>query len=187
MGLAAAILFVFPPSDLMKHNVSTSMKIDSELLALLYRFCLLLTGDSRNAVLVFDRTIEDAAIRLSQLNSSPKTFQWLVRKARNWAGKALEGKLQAATEESGKARAKSVVENGRQPMAEADAHHEEPALVLAMKELPEKPRVALALFYLNRFSSAEIAELANMSLPQLAIQLKEGRELLKNQASLAAV
>jgi RNA polymerase sigma-70 factor (ECF subfamily) len=133
----------------------------------LYRFCFLMTGDASKAQEAFQDTVREAALR-SARDEPPPDRLWFFRDAR-WRCLALgEQGLQA--------------EPGM--MEEADISPVAPMQIVQMtpdqlgvwiSAAPEPQRSALALFYLDEFTMAEILSLLEIKAAEFSGLILSGR------------
>jgi DNA-directed RNA polymerase specialized sigma24 family protein len=140
-------------------------------LAEFYRFALLLTGSIKAAEQVMAETLTDVEAQIAQVRRETGRQAWLVQRIRERCLKNNESAPPAAprlvrTEEATGARPKVLKIE---------------AFLLAQRfhALPEPERSALALFYLDFFTVAEIAELLKMSVDTLSETLAAARQLLE--------
>jgi DNA-directed RNA polymerase specialized sigma24 family protein len=137
----------------------------------LYRFCLLMLGDSRKAQEVFHATLREAAQRAAhgQLPSEPF---WLFRDAR-W--RCLEKTKTDLQPESLEMDAHDVA-----PEAVSQIQRLDPAqLAIWISAAPDPQRTALALFYLDEFDHHEILDIGELKLSELSRFLADGRRQLQ--------
>jgi RNA polymerase sigma-70 factor (ECF subfamily) len=133
----------------------------------LYRFCFLMTGDAAKARAAFQDTVREAAERAARDEPAPDRL-WFFRDAR-WRCLALgEQGIQA--------------EPGM--MEEADVSAFAPAQIKQLdpdqlgvwiSAAPEPQRSALALFYLDEFSLAEILSLLEIKAVEFSTLISSGR------------
>jgi RNA polymerase sigma-70 factor (ECF subfamily) len=154
-----------------------SAPFPSSTLAELYRFALLLTGNAKSAEQVMAETLAEVEAQLAQFRNETSRQAWLISHIRE---RCLENNKSAAPSAPRLMRDDS----------EAGPHPEVlqiEAFLVAQRFhlLPEPERSALALFYLELFSTNEIAEILKMNVEALADTLGAGRDLL--QKSLSAM
>jgi DNA-directed RNA polymerase specialized sigma24 family protein len=129
----------------------------------LYRFCLLMLGDSRKAQEVFDTTLREAGLRAAQ-GEMPRESFWLFREAR-W--RCLEESKTDLQPES-----LEIEEHDIAPQAALQIKQLEPTqLAIWISAAPDPQRTALALFYLD--------EIAELKLSTLSRCLSQGRRQLQ--------
>ena len=135
-----------------------------------YRFALLLTGNAKAAEQVMAETLTDVESHLAQLRNETTRQAWLAARIREHCLKNHSGDGTPAPR---------LVREEEQPGAEPAILQIE-AFLLAQRfhALPEPERSALALFYLEFFTVAEIAELLKMDVAALSDTLGHARELL---------
>ena len=141
-----------------------------------YRFALLLTGSIRTAEQVMADTLAEVAAQLGQVRNEKGRQAWFVQRIRERCLKNNEA-APPATPRLVRADA------GERPRV---LRIEAFLLAQRFQTLPEPERSALALFYLDIFSVAEIAELLKMSLETLAETLGAARALLAQSLQPAA-
>ena len=143
-----------------------------------YRFALLLTGSIKTAEQVMADTLAEVAVQIGQVRNEKGRQAWFVQHIRELCLKNNEAAPPAAPR-----------------LVRADAASGEKPRVLKIEAfllaqrfhtLPEPERSALALFYLDFFTVAEIAELLKMSLETLAETLGAARGLLAQSLHPAA-
>ena len=135
-----------------------------------YRFALLLTGSIKAAEQVMAETLAEVALHVAQVRSETGRQAWFVQHIRERCLRNNESAPPAAPRLN---RTESAP--GEKPRVLKIE-----AFLLAQRfhTLPEPERSALALFYLDFFTIAEIAELLKMSTGTLAETLAAGRALL---------
>ena len=143
-----------------------------------YRFALLLTGSIKTAEQVMADTLAEVAVQIGQVRNEKGRQAWFVQHIRERCLKNNESAPPAAPR-----------------LVRADAAGGEKPRVLKIEAfllaqrfhtLPEPERSALALFYLDIFTVAEIAELLKMTLETLAETLGAARGLLAQSLHPAA-
>ena len=146
-------------------------------LAEFYRFALLLTGSIRTAEQVMADTLAEVAMHVAQVRSETARQAWFVQRIRERCLKNNEAAPPAAPRLN---RADSTP--GEKPRVLKIE-----AFLLAQRfhTLPEPERSALALFYLDFFTVAEIAELLKMSVETLSETLEAARNLLEHSLRAA--
>jgi len=139
-------------------------------LAEFYRFALLLTGSIKTAEQVLADTLDEVAHQIAQVRSETGRQAWLVQRLRERCLKNNGASPPAAPR---------LVRTDSTP-SERPAVLKIEAFLLAQRfhTLPEPERSALALFYLDFFTIAEIAELLKMDTETLSETLDAARELL---------
>src|SRR5437588_9336641 len=137
----------------------------------LYRFCLLMLGESRKATEVFDTTLREAAVRAAQ-GELPREPFWLFREARWRCLEASKTDLQPESLE--------IEEHEIAPQAATQIKQLEPTqLAIWISAAPDPQRTALALFYLDEFNYLEILDIADLKLSTLSRCLSQGRRQLQ--------
>jgi DNA-directed RNA polymerase specialized sigma24 family protein len=133
----------------------------------LYRFCFLMTGDAAKAQAAFQDTVREAALR-SARDEPPPDRLWFFRDAR-WRCLALgEQGLQA---EPG-----MIEEAEISPDAPAQIEQLGPdQLAVWISAAPEPQRSALALFYLDEFTLAEILSILEIKAAEFSNLISSGR------------
>jgi len=124
------------------------MPVTTKNLPQLYRFCFLMTGDSSKAQEAFQDTVREAALRAAR-DEPPPDRLWFFRDAR-W-------RCLAVVEEGLQAEPGMLEEAEVSPFAPMQIEQLDPdQLAVWISAAPEPQRSALALFYLDEFSLAEI-------------------------------
>ena len=143
------------------------MAVTTKNLPQLYRFCFLMTGDAAKARAAFQDTVREAATR-SAGDEPPPDRLWFFRDAR-WRCVALgEQGIQA---EPGMLEEAEV-----SPTAPMQIEQLEPAqLAVWIAAAPEPQRSALALFYLDEFTLAELLALLEMKAGEFSELICSGR------------
>jgi len=120
-------------------------------------------------------TLTEVGSQLSQFRNETSRQAWLARHIRE---RCLENNKSAPPS------APRLVRDESDPGAAPEVLNIE-AFLLAQRFhlLPEPERSALALFYLELFTTGEIAELLNMDIEALAGTLGAARELLQKSLS----
>ena len=143
-----------------------------------YRFALLLTGSIKTAEQVMAATLAEVAAQVGQVRNEKGRQAWFVQHIRERCLKNNEAAPPAAPR-----LVRAAAEGGEKPRVLKIE-----AFLLAQRfhTLPEPERSALALFYLDIFTVAEIAELLKMTLETLAETLGAARGLLAQSLHPAA-
>ena len=143
-----------------------------------YRFALLLTGSIRAAEQVMAETLAEVAMHVAQVRSETTRQAWFVQHIRERCLKNNEAAPPAAPRLD-----RTDAAPGEKPRVLKIE-----AFLLAQRFhlLPEPERSALALFYLDFFTIAEIAELLKMNVETLAETLAAARTLLEQSLRTAA-
>ena len=143
------------------------MPVTTKNLPQLYRFCFLMTGEASKAQEAFQDTVREAALR-SARDEPPPDRLWFFRDAR-WRCLGLgEQGLQA---EPG-----MMEEADISPFAPMQIEQLTPdQLGVWVSAAPEPQRSALALFYLDEFTMAEILSLLEIKAPELSGLISSGR------------
>jgi DNA-directed RNA polymerase specialized sigma24 family protein len=146
-------------------------------LAEFYRFALLLTGSIKTAEQVMADTLAEVATQVAQVRNETGRQAWFVQRIRERCLKNNESAPPAAPRLN---RTNSTA--GEKPRVLKIE-----AFLLAQRfhTLPEPERSALALFYLDFFTIAEIAELLKMSIETLSETLDAARKLLEHSLRAA--
>jgi DNA-directed RNA polymerase specialized sigma24 family protein len=137
----------------------------------LYRFCLLMLGDSSKAQEVFHTTLHEATLRAAH-GQLPKEPFWLFREARWRCLQATNAELQP---EPLKLDEHDLAPHAASQIERLDSSQ----LAIWISSAPEPQRTALALFYLNEFDCNEILDLAELKLTELSRLLAQGRRQLQ--------
>jgi DNA-directed RNA polymerase specialized sigma24 family protein len=141
--------------------------VTTKYLPQLYRFCFLMTGDASKAQEAFQDTVREAALR-SARDEPPPDRLWFFRDAR-WRCLALgEQGLQA---EPG-----MMEEADLSPFAPMQLEQLTPEqLGVWISAAPEPQRSALALFYLDEFTMAEMLSLLETKAAEFSGLITSGR------------
>jgi DNA-directed RNA polymerase specialized sigma24 family protein len=133
----------------------------------LYRFCFLMTGDASKAQEAFQDTVREAALRSAREEPPPDRL-WFFRDAR-WRCLALgEQGLQA---EPGMMEEAEI-----SPFAPAQIEQLTPdQLGVWISAAPEPERSALALYYLDEFTTAEILALLEIKTAEFSGLISSAR------------
>ena len=143
------------------------MAVTTKNLPQLYRFCFLMTGDAAKAKQAFQDTVREAATQ-SAADEPPPDRLWFFREAR-WRCVALG-------EQGIQAEPGMLEETDISPTASAQIQQLDPAqLAVWISAAPEPQRSALALFYLDEFSLAELLSLLDLKAAELSEVLCSGR------------
>jgi DNA-directed RNA polymerase specialized sigma24 family protein len=143
------------------------MAVTTKNLPQLYRFCFLMTGDASKAREAFQDTVRDAALR-SARDEPPPDRLWFFHDAR-WRCIALG-------EQGIQAEPGMIEEAELSPTAPMQIEQLEPGqLALWISAAPEPQRSALALFYLDEFTLAELLSLLEMKAGEFSELICSGR------------
>lgn len=126
-----------------------------------------MTGDASRAQEAFQGTVREAALRTSR-DEAPSNHLWFFRDAR-WRCLAL-------TAEGLQAEPGGLEEAEISPSAPKQIDQLNPdQLAIWISAAPEPQRSALALFYLDAFSTSEIASLLEIKPRELSDLISSGR------------
>ncbi|MGI8820332.1 MAG: RNA polymerase sigma factor [Chthoniobacterales bacterium] len=140
----------------------------NENLPQLYRFCYLMTGDGARAQEAFQATLREAALHATQRETAPRDRLWFFRDARWRCVAALETGLQPEST----AQEECEVE----PTAPQQIAQLQPEQLAAwISAAPEPQRSALAAYYLDEFSLAEMLTLLDLRARELSELVTRGR------------
>ena len=153
------------------------MSVTTQNLPQLYRFCFLMTGDASKAQTAFQDTVREAALR-SARDEPPQDRLWFFRDARWRCLAVCEQGLQA---EPGMLEEAEISPAGPRQIEQLDPDQ----LAVWISAAPEPQRSALALFYLDEFSLAEMLALLEVKAGELSDLISSGRHQF--QAWLDAV
>ena len=143
------------------------MAVTTKNLPQLYRFCFLMTGDAEKAQTAFQDTVREAATRAAG-DEPPPDRLWFFREARE--------RCIALGEQGIQAEPGMLEEAEISPTAPAQITQLEPAqLALWISAAPEPQRSALALFYLDEFTLAELLALLQVKAGELSELICSGR------------
>jgi len=143
------------------------MAVTTKNLPQLYRFCFLMTGDAAKAKQAFQDTVREAATQ-SAADEPPPDRLWFFREARWRCVNLGEQGIQA---EPG-----MLEEADISPTASAQIQQLDPEqLAVWVSAAPEPQRSALALYYLDEFTLAELLSLLEMKAPELSELICSGR------------
>ncbi len=151
--------------------------VPNSTLAEFYRFALLLTGSIKQAEQVMAETLAEVEAQIAQVRHETGRQAWLVQRIRERCLKNNESAPPAAPR-----LVRTDSTSGEKPRVLKIE-----AFLLAQRfhTLPEPERSALALFYLDFFTIAEIAELLKMNVETLAETLGAARGLLADSLHAA--
>lgn len=131
-----------------------------------YRLALLLTGSVNTAEQILADTLAEANAHVAQVRRASGRQAWLVQRIRE---RCLKNDESAPPTPPAEAPADGLpVPAISDPLLLARRFH----------TLPEPERTALALFYLDLFTVAEIAEVLKMSIEALSETLAAARQFL---------
>lgn len=134
----------------------------------LYRFCLLMTGETAKAHEIFQATMHQAALSAAQ-GELPKDRLWLFRDARSRCLEAVESGLQAEDVE--------MEEHEIAAWAPEQIGQLEPVqLAVWIAGAPEPQRSALALFYLDHFNHGDLLDLLDLKPAEFSKYIANGRQ-----------
>jgi RNA polymerase sigma-70 factor (ECF subfamily) len=153
------------------------VSVTTQNLPQLYRFCFLMTGDASKAQTAFQDTVREAALR-SARDEPPQDRLWFFRDARWRCLAVCEQGLQA---EPGMLEEAEISPAGPRQIEQLDPDQ----LAVWISAAPEPQRSALALFYLDEFSLAEMLALLEVKAGELSDLISSGRHQF--QAWLDAV
>jgi DNA-directed RNA polymerase specialized sigma24 family protein len=153
------------------------VSVTTQNLPQLYRFCFLMTGDADKAREAFQNTVREAASR-SAADEPPPDRLWFFRDARWRCLAVCEQGLQA---EPGMLEEAEISPAGPRQIEQLDPDQ----LAVWISAAPEPQRSALALFYLDEFSLAEMLALLEVKAGELSDLISSGRHQF--QAWLDAV
>jgi RNA polymerase sigma-70 factor (ECF subfamily) len=145
--------------------------LPSATLAEFYRFALLLTGNAKSAEQVMAETLVEVEAQLSQFRNETSRRAWLATRIRE---RCLANN--ASTPPVAPRLLRDDTDTGEKPpVLEIEGF----LLAQRFHQLPEPERSALALFYLEFFTTEEIAQLLKMDAELLSSTLGAARELLQ--------
>lgn len=143
------------------------MPVTTKNLPQLYRFCFLMTGDAAKAQAAFQDTVREAAERAAH-DEPPPDRLWFFRDAR-WRCLAL-------SEQDLQAEPGIMEEADISPFAPIQIQQLHPdQLAVWISAAAEPQRSALALFYLDEFSMAEILSLLEIKAAEFSGLVSSGR------------
>ncbi|MEY2530012.1 MAG: hypothetical protein QOI96_97 [Verrucomicrobiota bacterium] len=127
-----------------------------------------MTGDARKAQDVFHASLREATERAAN-GEAPRDPLWLFRDAR-W--RCLE-----ASEQGLQAEDVDLEEHDLSPEAAAQIERlDSNQLAIWISGAPDPQRTALALFYLDAFSHADLLALTDLKLDELSKAISNGRQ-----------
>jgi DNA-directed RNA polymerase specialized sigma24 family protein len=133
----------------------------------LYRFCFLMTGDGPKAQAAFQDTVREAADRAARDEPAPDRL-WFFRDAR-WRCLAL-------AEQGLQAEPGMMEEADISPSAPMQIEQLSPdQLAVWISAAPEPQRSALALFYLDEFTTADILAVLEIKAAEFSGLISSGR------------
>ena len=143
------------------------MPVTTKNLPQLYRFCFLMTGDASKAQEAFQDTVREAALR-SARDEPPPDRLWFFRDAR-W-------RCLAVSEQGLQAEPGMLEEAEISPVAPMQIQQLGPdQLAVWISAAPEPQRSALALFYLDEFTPAEILAVLEIKAAEFSDLISSGR------------
>jgi DNA-directed RNA polymerase specialized sigma24 family protein len=143
------------------------MAVTTKNLPQLYRFCFLMTGDAAKARSAFQDTVREAATR-TDAEEPPPDRLWFFREARE--------RCIALGEQGIQAEAGMLEEADISPGAPTQVRQLTPEqLALWISAAPEPQRSALALFYLDEFTLAELLSLLEVKAAELSESICSAR------------
>ncbi len=143
------------------------MAVTTKNLPQLYRFCFLMTGDTEKAQTAFQDTVREAATR-TEADEPPPDRLWFFREARERCIAVGEQGIQA---EPGMLEEVEISPDAPSQIATLTPEQ----LALWISAAPEPQRSALALFYLDEFTLAELLSLLEMKAGELSELVCSGR------------
>jgi DNA-directed RNA polymerase specialized sigma24 family protein len=143
------------------------MAVTTKNLPQLYRFCFLMTGDAAKAKQAFQDTVRDAATR-TDADEPPPDRLWFFREARERCIALSEQGIQA---EPGMLEEAEIASSAPAQIAQLTPEQ----LAVWISAAPEPQRSALALFYLDEFTLAELLSLLEMKAAELSELICSGR------------
>lgn len=147
-------------------------------LAEFFRFALLLTGDADSAQRIVTETLVEGQNALADLRHDSSRQYWLATNIRR---RCLQENAGNMKEVPRLLREESV--NGEPtPVLGIEAF----ILAQRFSTLPEPSRTALALFYIDVFTTEEMAKLLKATVDELAELVSEGRRLLAQSMQVSA-
>jgi DNA-directed RNA polymerase specialized sigma24 family protein len=143
------------------------MAVTTKNLPQLYRFCFLMTGDTEKAQKAFQDTVREAATR-TEADEPPPDRLWFFREARERCIAVTEEGIQA---EPGMLEEVEISPDAPRQVATLTPEQ----LAVWISAAPEPQRSALALFYLDEFTLAELLSLLDMKAGELSDLVCSGR------------
>ncbi|HEX8311647.1 MAG TPA: sigma-70 family RNA polymerase sigma factor [Chthoniobacteraceae bacterium] len=146
--------------------------LPSATLAEFYRYALLLTGSSKAAEQVMADTLAEVETQLGDFRCETNRQAWLATRIRD----------RCLNNNGGSSSAPRLLRPDESRVGERLEILQIEAYLVAQRfhQLPEPERSALALFYLELFSVAEIAHLLNMRAEKLTDTLASARGMLRD-------
>ena len=159
-----------PVSSSVRIAILQTALLPNATLSEFYRFALLLTGNIKAAEQVICETLQEVEGRLSELRHDSHRHTWLATQVRQ----------RCLRENAGNMHEIPRLLRDEESEGESGEVLEIEAFILAQRfsTLPEPERSSLALFYLDLFTTEEIAKLLKMELTELAELLTRARSLL---------
>ncbi|MDQ6655396.1 MAG: hypothetical protein M3Y80_06255 [Verrucomicrobiota bacterium] len=140
----------------------------NENLPQLYRFCFLMTGDAAKAQDAFEATLREAALHATHRETAPRDRLWFFHEARLRCVTSCETGLQPES---------SMVEEcevaAAAPSQITQLRPEQ--LAVWISSAPEPQRSALAAYYLDEFTLAEMQALLSLRARELSELITRGR------------
>jgi DNA-directed RNA polymerase specialized sigma24 family protein len=143
------------------------MAVTTKNLPQLYRFCFLMTGDAEKARSAFQDTVREAATR-TDAEEPPPDRLWFFREARERCLALGEQGIQA---EPGMLEEADISSGAATQIRQLTPEQ----LAVWISAAPDPQRSALALFYLDEFTLAELLSLLEMKAAELSECICSGR------------
>ena len=166
------------------------MALSLENITELFRFALLLTGDSAAAGKMLVAAVAEMPDELMQLRGEKNRTVWLLRKIRERAEERLRkapknnaAKTKERSRDSDDLQASFdvLLENlaSNESVSAPSSLNVPPSLLLSFAVLPEPERSTLALFYLDLFEPREQAQFFGIGIEDLCERLGSARKFLQ--------
>ncbi len=172
-----------------RNNQDVFMEVAYPHLDFVYNMARKLSGNSFDAEDLVQETFTIAFRKVHQLKDHDKARPWLLAILRNLYLRSREKNrpelLDVPDEESYVAVLEKLVSSDS-PESNVLQKHESREFQRALKELPEKYKTPLILFYSEEWSYRQISEALDLPLGTIMSRLSRGRDLLK-KALLADV
>ena len=139
---------------------------------MVYRIALLQTKNKSDADDVFQEVFLRLVKYIDTIESEEHGKRWLIRVTINRAKTHFTSAWYRHT---------LLRETNEEESYELEFNEDKEIIYQAVKELPEKYRTVIHLFYYEELSIVEIAEILNKNTNTIKSQLSRGRELLKEK------
>ncbi|MCL1823085.1 MAG: sigma-70 family RNA polymerase sigma factor [Oscillospiraceae bacterium] len=155
--------------------VSTeSRRIIEKYQSMIYRIALSHTGNRFDADDVFQEVFLTFFKKNKTFRDEEHRKSWLIRTTQNCCKRALNSTWKKRT-------VPLEASENLQELTYQFNSREENLIFTALRELPEKYRIVLHLFYFEEFSTEEIAGFLEISGGNVRMRLKRGRDMMREK------